>query len=260
LAVGFAFRDITENFIASVLLGTRRPFQVGDYVQIAGHAGVVKSLNTRATVLVTLEGNQVRIPNVIIYKEILVNSSASASVRGSFDVIVPYEVSTAAAMEAITPALRGQEGILAEPPPRALVEALETSGVRLRVYFWLPAQGVDGFQLNSDVRLRTKVALQQAGITPPAASVSVSVAGQVPVVVTEADGEAPAAGVVRSGTAVTPEQAEANLRHDTKAAEGAADAPAGGRPTPAEHALNVAESCVTDEGANLLKSNGARRS
>ena len=78
LAVGFAFRDITENFIASVLLGVRRPFQIGDYVTIAGQSGVVKSLNTRATVLVTLEGNHVRIPNATIFKEILVNATASA--------------------------------------------------------------------------------------------------------------------------------------------------------------------------------------
>ncbi len=39
LAVGFAFKDITENFIASVLLGVRRPFQVGDYVTVAGQTG-----------------------------------------------------------------------------------------------------------------------------------------------------------------------------------------------------------------------------
>jgi hypothetical protein len=71
LAVGFAFRDITENFIASVLLGLRRPFQIGDYVTIAGQSGVVKSLNTRATVLVTLEGKHVRIPNSTIFKKIL---------------------------------------------------------------------------------------------------------------------------------------------------------------------------------------------
>src|SRR3954447_23738339 len=79
LAIGFAFRDITENFIASVLLGVRRPFRVGDYITVAGHSGVVKTLNTRATVLVTLEGNQIRIPNATIFKEILVNSSASDS-------------------------------------------------------------------------------------------------------------------------------------------------------------------------------------
>ncbi|HEV3166517.1 MAG TPA: mechanosensitive ion channel domain-containing protein, partial [Isosphaeraceae bacterium] len=68
LAVGFAFRDIAENFIASLLLGVRRPFQIGDYIQVAGQAGVVRTLNTRATVLVTLEGHHVRIPNSVIFK------------------------------------------------------------------------------------------------------------------------------------------------------------------------------------------------
>jgi hypothetical protein len=70
LSIGFAFRDITEDFIASILLGFRRPFRIGDYIQVAGQAGVVKTLNTHATVLVTLEGNHVRIPNNIVYKEL----------------------------------------------------------------------------------------------------------------------------------------------------------------------------------------------
>ena len=134
LAIGFAFRDITENFIASVLLGLRRPFQIGDYVTVSGQSGVVKSLNTRATVLVTFEGNHVRIPNSVIFKEIMVNATASPSFRNSFDVVIPYEASTETAIEAISGALRGLKGALAEPPPRTLVEALEPGGVRLRAY------------------------------------------------------------------------------------------------------------------------------
>ncbi len=106
LAVGFAFRDITENFIASVLLGLRRPFQIGDYVTIAGQSGVVKSLNTRATVLVTLDGKHVRIPNATIFKEIMVNATASPSFRTNFDVVIPLEASTDAAIDAINRALR----------------------------------------------------------------------------------------------------------------------------------------------------------
>ena len=79
LAVGFAFRDITENFIASVLLGCRRSrFRSRpDFITVAGQSGVVKSLNTRATVLATLEGNHVRIPNATVFKEIMINSTAS---------------------------------------------------------------------------------------------------------------------------------------------------------------------------------------
>ena len=110
LAVGFAFRDITENFIASVLLGLRRPFQIGDYVTIAGQSGVVKSLNTRATVLVTLEGKHVRIPNSTIFKEIMVNATASPSFRTSFDVVIPNEASTAAAIDAHQPRPARDEG------------------------------------------------------------------------------------------------------------------------------------------------------
>ena len=157
LAVGFAFRDITENFIASILLGTRRPFRIGDYIQVAGQAGVVKSLNTRATVLVTLEGKQIRIPNHIIYKEILVNSSASPTSQGTFDVLIPYEASTTAAIAAITQAISDQEGVLRDPPPRVLVEAMETNGIRLRAYYWVPVEGVDGLKLLSDLRLKSKV-------------------------------------------------------------------------------------------------------
>ena len=102
LAVGFAFRDFAENFIASVMLGVRRPFRVGDFIEFGGKSGVVKSLNTRATVLVTFDGSQVRIPNAMIFKEILVNKTASTSVRGSFDVVIPWEASIATATEAIT--------------------------------------------------------------------------------------------------------------------------------------------------------------
>ncbi len=146
LAIGFAFRDITENFIASILLGLRRPFQIGDYVTVAGQSGVIKSLNTRATVMVTFEGNHVRIPNSVIFKEIMVNATASPVFRNRFDVVIPNEALTAGAMSAIGRALTTQEHVLADPAPRALIEALEPEGVRLRVHFWSPTQGVDWFQ------------------------------------------------------------------------------------------------------------------
>jgi len=82
LALGFAFRDIAENFIASMLLGVRRPFQIGDFITVAGKSGSVLSLNTRATLLITPEGTTSRIPNAVIYKETLVNASATRAVWG----------------------------------------------------------------------------------------------------------------------------------------------------------------------------------
>lgn len=251
LAVGFAFRDIAENFIASVLLGLRRPFQVGDYVTVAGHAGVVRSLNTRATVLVTLEGNHVRIPNNVIYKEILVNSTASPSFRGSFDVIVPYEASTAAALEAVDKALGEVNGIMADPPARALVEALEPGGVRLRTYYWTPVRGVDWFQVHSDARLRVKVALQKANVlvNPPAAAPAPAPA---PSKNGDDAGHTPPAEATVGNNGVTRSQAAANLARDARASANADATTDDGSRSPVDHVLQAHETCVTEEGANLL--------
>jgi small-conductance mechanosensitive channel len=250
LAIGFAFREIAENFIASVLLGIRRPFRPGDYVEIAGQAGVVRALNTRATVLVTLEGSQVRIPNATIFKEILVNKSASSSVRATFDVMIGYDASTSAAQEAIGNALRELASLSKDPAPRALVEALEPGGVRLRVYCWLPATGVDGFKIQSDARLTAKVALQQAGITPaaPPPAVLVRTAGPSP-----ADRSAPPGGPSPRPSGPRISEARKNLRQDARAASRAGDAE---QVDVAEHAMSVAEDRVGDEGEDLIRHEG----
>ena len=265
LAVGFAFRDITENFIASVLLGLRRPFQIGDYVTIAGQSGVVKSLNTRATVLVTLEGKHVRIPNSTIFKEIMVNATASPSFRTNFDVVIPNEASTAAAIDAINRALRGDAGILADPPPRTLVEALEPGVVRLRADFWTPTHNIDWFQLMSDAKLRAKVALQQAGVigtpTPPPAP------GPAPRGQGRGEAEWPVErgrrrrGGPGLGGVRRPGGATRGRRQPGPRRAGRTQCPHGRRrqrrhPDGAR-ALQEPETRVSDEGTNLLKSTRA---
>ncbi len=180
LAVGFAFRDIVENFIASMLLGIRRPFGIGDFITVAGRSGSVLALDTRATTLITPEGNHVRIPNAVIYKETLVNASITPNTLGSIEVLVPYESSTATALEAINEALGSTDGLLAEPKPRALVQALEVNGVRLKATYWMPTKGIDGDKIQSDLRLKIKVGLQKAGISPPSNHATVAVTARSP--------------------------------------------------------------------------------
>ena len=255
LAVGFAFRDITENFIASVLLGVRRPFQIGDYVTIAGHSGVVKSLNTRATVLVTLEGNHVRIPNATVFKEIMVNSTASPSSRHSFDVLIPHEASLGAALEAINKALGDQPGILREPPPRGagrVPGAVRVARPRLLLVAGpggrlAPApqrrqpqgQGRPPARRRPRARPRRDLAAKPAADDRPGSRIRFDRAS--------ANSRHDAAS-----------QAAANLRRDARAAMSATLAPADGQTTPMEHALEQPESRVSDEGANLIEENPPR--
>lgn len=251
LAVGFAFRDIAENFIASVMLGFRRPFRMGDVIEVAGKSGVVRSLNTRATVLVTLDGSQVRIPNAVIFKELIVNKSASTSVRGSFDVMIPWDTSIATAISAISGALREHEGFEDEPPPRTLVEAIEPGGIRLRAYFWFRSRGIDRWKLQSDAQLAAKVALQAAGIQPPAPSIMVrwpveTERGRSP----RESGQIDSEHTDRS--AQTAEKSQASLRYDSEAAAIASAQRPQDQEDEVDHALEVSCDGEREEGRNLI--------
>lgn len=73
LAIGFAVRDTLENYISSIMLSLRQPFRASDHVVIEGHEGKVVRLTSRATVLMTLDGNHLRIPNAIVFKAVILN-------------------------------------------------------------------------------------------------------------------------------------------------------------------------------------------
>lgn len=249
LAVGFAFRDIAENFIASVMLGLRRPFRVGDFLEVAGKSGVVKSLNTRATILVSFDGSHIRIPNATIFKEIVVNRTASKAMRGSFDVIIPWDSSIATATEAIGNALRAHEGFEESPPPRTLVEGLEPNGIRLRSYFWFPSRDVDRLKLISDAQLAAKVALQRVGIKPASSPIVVQINGES---VSSAP-KVPMTTAQDSNLQQEVAKAEANLQHDSTASNIAASQLPKDQENEVQHALSISENGVNEEGKNLIR-------
>ncbi|WP_152054138.1 mechanosensitive ion channel family protein [Tautonia marina] len=252
LALSFAFRDFAENFIASLLLGVRQPFRVGDFVEVAGHAGVVRALTTRATILVTFEGHQVRIPNATVFKNVIINRTASNAVRQSFDVVIGYDASAVEAQRAIASSLIEHGGILDDPRPRTLVEALEPNGVRLRSTFWLPVRGVDGDKLLSDARLKAKVALQQAGITPTPTSVSLSLSDRIDVTLTSAEGQPVVEPLPHPRAAtVSPDRARSNLELDTAVAQ-SSNVSNDSQADPIDQALHVAQDVVGDEQDNIL--------
>jgi small-conductance mechanosensitive channel len=247
LALSFAFRDFAENFIASLLLGFRRPFGVGDVLEVEGFMGVVRALNTRATVLVTAEGNQVRIPNAMVFKNVMVNRTASDAKRYTFDVLIAHDASVTEAQRAIAEALAGHDGLLQNPKPRALVQDLEPGGVRIRSYFWLPGRGVDDLKLQSDARLRAKVALQDAGVALPQATMAVRL---VPAPL------APPSRPGLTGRKSTAAREEASTREHQRldsVAASESSAAKDAQPSTFDQALNVARDLPGDEGENLLK-------
>jgi len=67
VAIGFAFQNILQNFLAGILLLLQEPFRIGDFISVTGIEGTVYDIQSRATVITTKEGRQVIIPNAIIF-------------------------------------------------------------------------------------------------------------------------------------------------------------------------------------------------
>ena len=107
LILGIAFRDITENFLASIFLSLQPPFRTGDLLSIGDHVGYVERLTNRATVLMSLDGNHIQIPNSTVYRATIRNFTSSVTRRVDFTVGIGYEDAISQAQDVAMQVLDG---------------------------------------------------------------------------------------------------------------------------------------------------------
>ena len=167
IVLGFAFRDIAENFLASLLLSMRNPFNAGDLIEVGEHQGIVQNLNTRSTVLLTLDGNHIQIPNATVFKSVIKNFTSNNAMRAEFVVGIGYDDPVSRAQEVIVRSLAEHPAVLDDPEPMALVDELASSTVNLRMYFWFDNTQFSRIKLTSALMRQIKLALLQAGVSMP---------------------------------------------------------------------------------------------
>ncbi len=167
LALGFAVRDTVENFIASILLSLRTPFITRDYVRIGEHEGMVARLTSRATILISLDGNQLRVPNALVYKAVIINFTRQPERRFEFSVGVDTDLDLNAAQQTALDTIYGVEGVLAEPAATVLVTELGDSNVSLTVRAWIDQRKSDHLKVRSEAIRQVKQAFDDAGIAMP---------------------------------------------------------------------------------------------
>lgn len=167
IAVGFAFRDIIENYLAGLLLSVRHPFEPNDLISIDGDEGKVVRLTSRATVLLTLAGNHLRIPNSKVFKAVLLNYSQNPTRRLDFEVSVGVNEDLANAQRLGVETLASMDAIIAEPAPLALIERLGDSSVLMHFYAWVDQRDTDYFKAKSETIRLVKAAFDEAGIEMP---------------------------------------------------------------------------------------------
>lgn len=178
LAIGFAVKDTVENFIASVMLSIRQPFRPNDAVEINGDEGKVIRLTSRATILLSWDGNHIRIPNSTVFKSRIVNYSINDERRFLFDIGIAPESDMATAARIGRETLAALPFVLEAPAPAAWIDGIGDSTVTLRLVGWIDQRETSLVAARGEAIRLCMAALTEAGIEMPEPTYRINGMGQ----------------------------------------------------------------------------------
>lgn len=167
LTIGFALQDITKNFIAGIILMTRKPFNLGDSVEISGYSGTVQNINTRDTVIKTFDGELVILPNMNVFSTAIVNSTDIPYQRRIVTIGVGYGEDLEEASRVFLQAIQSVEGVVSDPAPTVLADTLADSEVTMVARFWVDQVNHSLLKVHSDVVKSIKQAAERENIDLP---------------------------------------------------------------------------------------------
>jgi len=167
VAIGFAFKDILQNWLAGLLLLIRQPFQVGDQIEASGYEGTVEKIETRATLIKTYDGQRAVIPNSEIYTNAVLVKTAFTTRRSEYDIGIGYGDNIDDACALILKTLDDLDGIEADPAPEALPWDLAASWVTVRARWWTQSSRKDVVHKKAQVIVAIKRAFDDAKIDMP---------------------------------------------------------------------------------------------
>lgn len=170
--LGFAFKDIGENFISGIILSFNRPFNINDTVSIGDIFGKVKSMEFRYTKLKTFDGKDVYIPNSDVIKKPVFNFTEDGYFRMEFTVGIAYENDIDKAKKIILDTMNSHPLSLKEEDrePFVMTDELGINSVNIKVFFWVAAEDYrrDALMIRSEMIDQVKINLLTNGISMPA--------------------------------------------------------------------------------------------
>ena len=168
LALGFAFQDIAANFVSGVILAFRKPFAIGEIVQLSDYMGKVSRTNLRVTVVETWQGQEVYIPNKDVLSNPIVNYSATGQRRIDLAVGVSYAEDLQAVEDLIYKTLKDMEGVIRHDDMVFTYYEFGGSSINFEIKFWIQYPvNIDYLEMRSRAIKAIKSAFDQNGITIP---------------------------------------------------------------------------------------------
>jgi small-conductance mechanosensitive channel len=168
VAIGFAFRDILQNFLAGILILWTEPFRIGDQIVHASIEGTVEDIQTRATLIKTYDGRRIVVPNAQLFTTAVTVNTAYAKRRVEHDVSISPDDDLEAAKTVLLDELANVEGVASDPAPDVRVIDLGDFAVRIRLRWWVePPRWAEVVDAKDAVLQAVKRRLARENITQP---------------------------------------------------------------------------------------------
>lgn len=137
VAIGFAFRDILQNFLAGILLLLSEPFRIGDQIKSGDFEGTVENIETRATSIVTCDGRRIVMPNSTLFVNPVTVNTANEKRRLEYDIKLPKDCDIQKVRHLILRTVAPLLHVLDDPAPDVLVVGFTDNDVTLRLRWWI---------------------------------------------------------------------------------------------------------------------------
>lgn len=167
LAIGFAFKDIFENFMAGILILYRRPMRIGDYMECDGVEGRVEKISIRDTHVRRTDGQLVVMPNGMLFRNPVEIRTDRDIRRVTISAGVAYDEDVDQSRDVITKAVEACKTVRTNEPVQVFAEAFGASSIDFEVTWWTGSKPVDVRKSRDEVVASVKRALDEAGIEIP---------------------------------------------------------------------------------------------
>lgn len=167
VAIGFAFRDILQNFLAGILILLNEPFVIGDQVIVGDYEGTIEDIEMRATTLRTYDGRRVVIPNSGLFTDSVTVNTAFDKRRSEYDVGISYSDNIEAAQALCLKVMNSIDGVLDSPAPDTIMMEMGDSAIIFRVRWWTKPEIANVLKVQDQVLRTIKNRLTEEGFNIP---------------------------------------------------------------------------------------------
>ncbi|MGB2818247.1 MAG: mechanosensitive ion channel domain-containing protein, partial [Burkholderiaceae bacterium] len=144
VGLGLGLQRIASNYVSGFIILLDHSLTIGDMITVDKYYGAVSQINTRYTVIKSLDGTETIVPNEMLVSSPVINHSyTDRKVRVAVKVSVAYAADVDRALQVLVDAARSQPRVLAEPAPASFITGFGADGIDLEVGFWIrdPEEG-----------------------------------------------------------------------------------------------------------------------